>query len=111
MFSLAFPILNIIAFAAHLFYHGYPLAAALAGFVFLVLLFIPRNWARRCNVATMAVIAFEWVRTAVSLGILRAEYGMPWERACAILLGVALIAALSATVFFLPRLKDYYRSR
>jgi hypothetical protein len=97
----------LVVFGAHLIRSGMPLMVLLVPFV-LCLLFIPRGWVARLFQLLLALMAVEWVHTAVSVALERRAAGEPWLRAIAILVGMALLNLAAAWLFEQPPLRDVY---
>ncbi len=74
-----------------------PLALALLALPFLLLL--KKNWAARIIQITLALGTLEWLRTLISLALLRNSMGEDWGRMALILGGVAVFTAVSALIF------------
>lgn len=74
----------------------------------LGLLFVTRPWSVRLLKVFLILSAVEWLRTLISLVLLRQEHGMPWTRLAFILGAVALFTAVSTLVFRHPQIRKKY---
>lgn len=97
----------LVAFGAHLIRSGHPLLVLVVPFV-LCLLFIPRGWVARLFQLLLALMAIEWVHSAVALALERREAGLPWLRAISILVGMAVLNLVAAWLFEQRPLQDLY---
>jgi hypothetical protein len=102
--ALAAPALALLVLAAHFYRAGWwPLA--LLSLALIALLAVPRAWAARGVQVALLAGALEWVRTLAALAAMRLALEQPYLRLVAILLAVAVLTALSAAVFRLPRVR------
>jgi hypothetical protein len=97
----------LVAFGAHVIRSGHALLVLLVPFL-LCLLFIPRGWVARLYQLMLALMAIEWLRSAVALALERREAGQPWLRAIGILVGMAALNLAAAWLFEQPALQDVY---
>ena len=102
--------LSLIVLAAHFLRAGNILMVAVVLTV-LGLLGVRRRWAARVMQVTLLFGAAEWVRTLAQLAALRSQAGQPVTRLLLILGSVALVTALSALMFVVPRVRDRYGPR
>ena len=90
------------------FYRNDNTFAMYLSFLVIFLLFVRRPWAARILQTFLIIGAFEWVRTTVSLVIVRNEHGEPFLRLAIILGAVALFTLFSAFVFRTKRLRSHF---
>ncbi|HEX7706831.1 MAG TPA: hypothetical protein VF701_10280 [Thermoanaerobaculia bacterium] len=88
-------VLSSLLLAAH-FYRAGALIVAIAVAVAPLLLLVRRAWAVHLLQIALFVGAAEWIRTALTIGAMRAAMGQPSVRMFLILSGVALFTILSA---------------
>jgi len=100
-------ILSLLVLGAHFLRAGNVVALALV-FAALGVLAVRRPLAARTAQAALVLGAFEWVRTLVSLALLRAAMGEPMLRMILILAGVATFTLLSALAFQSDLLRRWY---
>lgn len=103
-------ILSFLVLGAHFLRVGALPLVALSLFLPFLLL-IPRPWVARTLQVALVLAGLEWLRTALSLVAGRQAEGEPWLRMAVILGVVALVAFVSAAVFQLPPLRDWYLRR
>ncbi|MFW6205886.1 MAG: hypothetical protein ACOC5I_01475 [Gemmatimonadota bacterium] len=96
--------------AAHFLRDG-NLAAVVVLIAIIPLLGLRRSWVPRAFQLVLGLGALEWLRTLLQLRQVRQEMGQPHARMLAILGAVALITALTAALFELPRVRSWYRGR
>ena len=102
-------ILSLLLLAAH-FYR--------AGIMFLVIcipasaliLFVRTQWVARVVQGILVLGGIEWIRTLITLVMLRQDMGRPWIRLVVILGAVAIMTISSALVFRLKSLRERYKS-
>jgi hypothetical protein len=87
--------LSFLLLGAHFFRVGYLPLVTLA-LISVGLFFVRRRWAGRTLQILLLAGAAEWWRTLWMLSVRRREFGEPWLRMAAILVGVALFTALAA---------------
>jgi hypothetical protein len=102
--------LSLLVLAAHFLRAGV-LFAVVVLIVLVPLLGLRRRWVPRLFQALLALGALEWARTLLALRSARIAVGQPHLRMVAILAGVALFTLLSAALFELPAVRDWYRGR
>ena len=100
-------ILSFLLLGAH-FYRAGLVALTILSVAILFLLAVRKNWIPRLFQVLLLVGAFEWLRTLYFFAAMRIAWEEPWARLAAILGTVALLTALSALVFKLPKLKEFY---
>lgn len=103
-------VLSLLVLAAHFLRSGNVVMVGIA-LVCVGLLAFRRRWAARSVQVALLLGAAEWLRTLAELVSSRTGAGQPVLRLSLILGGVALLTALSALVFLVPRLKNWYQSR
>jgi hypothetical protein len=101
---LAVPALALLLLAAHFFHARAGLVSAIC-ILLIALLFVPRAWAGRVLQVVLALGAIEWILTAYTLAQVRMQHGDPYVRLVVILGGVALLTAVSATLFQHPAMR------
>jgi len=101
-------ILSLLVLAAHFWRHA-NLPFVVISFVVIGLLSIRRAWAARIVQIALTLGAIEWIRSAVDLAGVRAEFGLPYGRLLVILGGVAAFSICSAFTFRARRARRWYR--
>ncbi|HEX7527649.1 MAG TPA: hypothetical protein VF425_00960 [Thermoanaerobaculia bacterium] len=102
--------LAILVLGAHFLRAGHLALAALALAV-VTLLFVRRAWAARAVQGALVLGAIEWLRTVTLLALERRASGAPYLRMTLILVGVALVTALSLLPFRSRAVKEHFRLR
>lgn len=100
--------LSTLVLAAHFLRDGnLPLVVVLIAIVPLV--WLQRRWVPRVFQVVLGLGSLEWLRTLLTLRDVRQAMGQPHGRMVAILGAVALLAAVTASLFELPRVRSWYR--
>jgi len=100
--------LATVVLAAHFLRAGWlPLVVVLVAVI--PLLGLRRGWVPRLFQVILGLGTLEWLRTLLSLRDLRQALGQPHARMVAILGIVALITAVAAALFELPKVRSWYR--
>lgn len=102
-------VLSFLVLAAHFLRSGNVVMVGIV-LVCVGLLAVRRGWAARSVQVALLLGAAEWLRTLAQLVSSRTSAGQPVLRLSLILGGVALLTALSALVFLVPRLRGWYQS-
>ena len=100
-------ITGLVLLGLHFFRNDNTFAMYLSVLV-IFLVFVRRPWAARTLQTFLIIGAIEWVRTTVSLVIVRNENGEPFLRLAIILGAVALFTLFSALVFRTKRIKSHF---
>jgi hypothetical protein len=99
--------LSALLFAAH-FSRAGNLLMTVVSLAAPAILLIRRPWIARTAQVALMLGALEWVRTLIAIAARRQEMGEPWLRMAVILGIVALVTAVSATVFQTRALRARY---
>ena len=105
--SLGPAFLSLLILSAHLLRLGSPFL--LGAVALLVIVWVPRPWARRTVRTALIVGALEWVRTLVVLTNDRFALGQPYLRMDLILAGVGVFTAASALLMGSDAAERFYR--
>lgn len=101
-------ILSALLLSAH-FLRAQNLLLAFALVALPFLLLVKKGWTARAIQVALALGTLEWIRTLISLALLRNAMGEDWGRMALILGSVALFTAASALVFsYNEGIKDLY---
>ncbi|MFW5946851.1 MAG: hypothetical protein ACOCUW_00050 [Gemmatimonadota bacterium] len=100
--------LSMVVLAAHFLRDG-NLAVVVVLIAVIPLLGLRRRWVPRLFQVVLGLGALEWVHTLLQLREARQALGQPHARMVAILGAVAVISALAAALFEVPRVRDWYR--
>ena len=99
--------LSFLLLGAHFYRAGLvPLTVLCVAILFLLAL--RKSWVPRLFQVLLLLGAIEWLRTLYFFAAMRIAWEEPWTRLAVILGTVALLTALSALVFKLPKLKAFY---
>ncbi|MDX1676074.1 MAG: hypothetical protein R3314_14865 [Longimicrobiales bacterium] len=102
--------LSTVVLAAHFLRAGWlPLVVVLLALI--PLLGLRRRWVPRVFEVVLGLGALEWLRTLLELRDIRMALGQPHGRMVAILGAVAVFTALSAALFEIPPVRNWYRRR
>ena len=107
-FRLLPVLLSMLVLAAHFYRGGMPVLTLVCAAAPLLLL-VRRAWVPPLFQAFLLLGAVEWIRTLYVYAQVRIAWEEPWTRLALILGGVALLTALSATVFWSGKLREFYR--
>lgn len=100
--------LATVVLAAHFLRAGWlPLVVALVAVI--PLLGLRRRWVPRLFQVMLGLGSLEWLRTLLELRDARQATGQPHGRMVAILGAVAVLTAVTAALFELPRVRAWYR--
>ena len=107
-FLLMLPTLCLAVLGAHFYRSGSVVLVALCVLLLVLMLALRRAWVMRLLQLGLLLGATEWLWTTFVLVQQRLALGQPWQRLTLILLGVALVTALSALVFRHPLLQQRF---
>jgi hypothetical protein len=100
--------LATVVLAAHFLRAGW-FALVVVLVAVIPLLGLRRRWVPRLFQVILGLGALEWLRTLLALRDLRQALGQPHGRMAAILGAVAVLSAVTAALFELPVVRDWYR--
>lgn len=101
-------LISFLLMAAH-FVRAGQTGIAFVLLAFLLLLTLRKAWVPRFMQLILLLGAVEWVRTLISVALMRIELDMPWMRMAIILGAVAVFTALSCLVFWNKALRDRFQ--
>ena len=107
-FLLMLPTLCLAVLGAHFYRSGSVVLVAVCVLLLVLMLALRRAWVMRLLQLGLLLGATEWLWTTFVLVQQRLALGQPWQRLTLILLGVALVTALSTLVFRHPRLQQRF---
>ena len=104
---LAPPVIGFLLLAAH-FLRAENHLAVILSLIFAGLILVRRPWAARAAQIGLLLGSAEWLRSTISLVIVRQEMGAPFLRLAIILGGVFLFTLLAALIFQTSRIKAHF---